>query len=123
LMWNVPFNGLSVVLDASTKALIEDPSATALARTLMEEVAAASAAWGRPQPEDAIEKTLEHTKQMVPYDSSMRLDYLAGRPLEIEAILGNPLRAGEQAGVPVPSLRMLYRQLHFLQSQALAAHA
>jgi 2-dehydropantoate 2-reductase len=123
LMWNIPFNGLSVVLDASTKDLIEDPAATALARTLMEEVAAASAANGRPQPSDAIEKTLEHTKQMVPYDSSMRLDYLAGRPMEIEAIMGNPLRAAEQADVLVPSLRMLYRQLQFLQARATAAQA
>jgi 2-dehydropantoate 2-reductase len=89
----------------------------------MEEVAAASAANGRPQPSDAIEKTLEHTKQMVPYDSSMRLDYLAGRPMEIEAIMGNPLRAAEQADVLVPSLRMLYRQLQFLQARATAAQA
>lgn len=117
LMWNIPFNGLSVVLNASTKALIEDERATELITAIMTEVAAASAAAGRPQPAEAIATTLEHTRQMVPYDSSMRLDYLAGRPMEIEAILGNPLRAAEQLGVAMPSVRMLYQQLAFLQGQ------
>ncbi len=121
LMWNIPFNGLSVVLNASTKALIEDPRATELAAALMAEVAAGSAACGRRQPDNAIEQTLEHTRHMVPYDSSMRLDYLAGRPMEIEAILGNPLRAAESAGEPMPKVRMLYQQLAFLQGQAQAS--
>lgn len=117
LMWNIPFNGLSVVLDASTKELIENEAATALARRLMEEVADASQACGRKQPDDAIDVTIDHTRKMVPYDSSMRLDYLARRPMEIEAIMGNPLRAASGAGVATPALRMLYQQLSFIQAQ------
>lgn len=117
LMWNIPFNGLSVVLDASTKELIENEAATALARTLMREVADASEACGRRQPDDAIDVTIDHTKKMVPYDSSMRLDYLARRPMEIEAIIGNPLRAAGRAGVATPALRVLYQQLTFIQSR------
>lgn len=123
LMWNIPFNGLSVVLDASTKELIEDTAATALAQAIMAEVAAGSAAMGRHQPDDAIAKTIEHTAQMVPYDSSMRLDYRAGRPLEIEAILGNPLRAARDHGVMMPKVEMLYQQLAFLQARAIARRA
>lgn len=117
LMWNIPFNGLSVVLDASTKALIEDDKALELITAVMQEVATASAGCGREQPADAIEKTLDHTRQMVPYDSSMRLDYKAGRPMELSAILGNPIRAARQVGVPMPRVEMLYQQLSFLQAQ------
>ncbi|QEG41629.1 putative 2-dehydropantoate 2-reductase [Roseimaritima ulvae] len=117
LMWNIPFNGLSVALDASTNTLMDDPHATELITAVMQEVAAASAACGREQPADAINKTLDHTRQMVPYDSSMRLDYKAGRAMELEAILGNPIQAARQAGVPMPKVEMLYQQLWFLQAQ------
>lgn len=115
LMWNIPFNGLSVVLQASTQELIEDPAAAALAEALMGEVRDAAAAGGRQLPEDAIAKTLEHTRQMVPYDSSMRLDQLAGRPMELEAIFGAPLAAAATAGAAMPRVDMLHHQLQFLQ--------
>ncbi len=45
-----------------------------------------------------IAKTIEVTRSMVPYDSSMRLDYLNRRPMEVEAIFGNPLRAARASG-------------------------
>jgi 2-dehydropantoate 2-reductase len=41
----------------------------------------------------------------------MLLDYRAGRPLEIEAIYGNPLRAAEAAGASCPLIRELYERL------------
>ncbi len=122
LMWNIPFNGLSVVLNATTQELIEDAATAELARAIMEEVATASAACGHLQPADAIDQTLQHTRQMVPYDSSMRLDYLAGRPMELEAILKNPLVAAANMGVAMPNVRMLYQQLLFLQNQASNTH-
>lgn len=117
LMWNIPFNGLSVVLDAATDQLMNNAAATRLAREIMQEVAAGSAACGRPQPEDAIETTMEHTRNMVPYDSSMRLDYKAGRPMELQAILGNPIAAAERAGAAMPKAQMLLDQLRFLEQR------
>ncbi len=117
LLWNIPFNGLSVALNASTKQLIENAAATAIAEALMQEVWQAAAACGRPLPNDAIEKTLDHTRQMVPYDSSMRLDYLAGRPMELQAIFRDPIDAGQAHGLAMARVEMLYRQLMFLESQ------
>jgi 2-dehydropantoate 2-reductase len=118
LMWNIPFNGLSVVLDASSKRLIDNPESAALAESIMGEVAEAAAACGRPLPDDAIAVTMEHTRHMVPYDSSMRLDFLAGRPMELPAIFEAPLRAGRSAGVAMSRVEMLHRQLSFLQDTA-----
>ncbi len=115
LMWNIPFNGLSVVLGASTKELIEDPSSAALAESIMVEVRDAAAACGRQLPEDAIQITLDHTRRMVPYDSSMRLDYLAGREMELRAIFAAPLAAAHASGVMMSRVDMLHRQLAFLQ--------
>lgn len=118
LMWNIPFNGLSVVLNASTKQLIENEYACAIAESIMREVYDAAAAFGRHLPADAIEATLEHTRHMVPYDSSMRLDFLAGRKMELPAIFEAPLVAGKRSGATMSRVEMLHRQLAFLQSNA-----
>ncbi|HBJ36918.1 MAG TPA: 2-dehydropantoate 2-reductase [Planctomycetaceae bacterium] len=118
LMWNIPFNGLSVALNASTKELIDNESSFAIAESIMREVYDVAAAVGRKLPADAIELTLDHTRHMVPYDSSMRLDFLAGREMELRAIFEAPLTAAKRAGVVMSRVEMLHRQLAFLQSRA-----
>ena len=45
---------------------------------------------------------------MPPYKTSMVLDYENHRPMEVEAILGNVVRAGRRAGVQIPMLEALY---------------
>jgi 2-dehydropantoate 2-reductase len=116
LMWNIPFNGLSVVMNATTDQMIADPSLRYLAEQLMGEVLAASRCegdrlspgQGRHLSADLIPHMLTHTEQMAPYRTSMKIDFDEGRPLEVEAILGNPLRAAQAAGAIVPRIEMLY---------------
>lgn len=117
LMWNIPFNGLSVALDASTDKLIADENAVQLVRDIITEVHSAGAACGARIDAEWIEKTIDHTRTMVPYDSSMRLDYLAGRTMELDAILRNPIEAAVASGISMPKTEMLYQQLHFLQKR------
>ena len=117
LMWNIPFNGLSVVLDTSTRELIDNIAAYDLAASIIHEVRDAAEACGAHIDADAVETTLEHTRNMVPYDSSMRLDFLAKRPIEVEAIYGNPIRAAAARGFAMPRVEMLYRQLTFLAAR------
>jgi 2-dehydropantoate 2-reductase len=116
LMWNIPFNGLSVVLNALTDRIMANPHAAQLAESLMREVRAAAAGCGSAIDESFIAKMLDDTRKMVPYASSMLVDYQQGRPMEIEAIFGNPLRAAESAGIPVPRIEMLYRQLKYVEA-------
>lgn len=117
LAWNIPFNGLSVVLDADTNQVMSDPAASQLAEDLMHEVQLSAAACGSMVEESEIRKLLEDTRKMVPYDSSMRLDYLARRPIEVESIFGNPLRAAIDAGYVPAKIEMLYHQLRFLDER------
>lgn len=117
LMWNIPFNGLSVVLDASTRELVDDPDAVAQVDAVIREVHTAAARCGVEIPSEMIEKTVEVTRSMVAYDSSMRVDYLNRRPMEVEAIFGNPLRAASQHAAAMPRVEMLYRQLKFLDAR------
>ena len=123
LMWNIPFNGLSVVLDASTDKLIEHPASLALCESIVAEVHTTAAACGVVIPEVMKRKTIDHTRTMVPYDSSMRLDYQHGRPMELEAIFGNPIRAAEAHGRAMPQVSMLYQQLQYLNAPADVARA
>jgi 2-dehydropantoate 2-reductase len=116
LAWNIPFNGLSVVLSADTGQIMHDPSASQLAEALMTEVQRSAAACGWAFDESHIQRMLSDTKKMVPYDSSMLLDYRARRPMEVEAIFGNPLRAAQQAGYSPAKLEMLYHQLRYLDA-------
>jgi 2-dehydropantoate 2-reductase len=114
LTWNIPFNGLSVVLSADTAQIMTDPQATQLARRLMEEVAACAKACGQQVGPEHIERMLNETRAMVPYASSMLLDYQAGRAMEVEAIFGNPLRAAQANGCFPERIEMLYQQLSFI---------
>lgn len=116
LVWNIPYNGLSVVLRAATDRLMTEPNARALVEALMREVVAAAAACGRKIPDGFVQKMLDDTLRMKPYKTSMMLDFEAGRAMEIEAIYGNALRAAQSAGAATPLLETLYRQLKFLDS-------
>lgn len=117
LMWNIPFNGLSVALDASTKEIVDQPDSAELAQAIIAEVHAAGTACGASIDPEWIEKTMANTRTMVPYDSSMRLDFLAGRAMELESIFARPLRDAAAAGRPMPKVEMLYQQLCFIQSR------
>ncbi|MBW4486848.1 MAG: putative 2-dehydropantoate 2-reductase [Trichocoleus desertorum ATA4-8-CV12] len=117
LVWNIPFNGLSVVLNATTDALMADRYTYALVEQLMREVALGAKVQNRAIADDFIQKMLDDTVKMKPYRTSMKIDYDEGRPLEVEAIFGNPLRAAQAAGVQLPQIAMLYQQLKFLSDR------
>ena len=117
LVWNVPFNALTALLGADTGELMGDAHAAALAEAVMREIAAGAAALGKTIDEAFIQRMLDQTRKMIPYRPSMALDRRAGRAMEIEAILGNPLRAAAAAGCAMPRVEALYRQLGFLAAR------
>ena len=51
------------------------------------------------------------TDAMGAYKPSTLIDFEAGRPLEVEAIWGEPLRRGLAAGAEMPELAALYSEL------------
>jgi 2-dehydropantoate 2-reductase len=118
LMWNIPFNGLSVILNSSTDAIMMHRDSRALAKTIIQEVRQTACDCGHDIEPGFVDDMMEHTDEMVPYDSSMRLDFLAGREMEIEAIYGNALRAAERCNIHPPLIRTMYQQLKFLGNRA-----
>jgi 2-dehydropantoate 2-reductase len=117
LIWNIPFNGLSAVLDQTTDLLLGSAGGDELVRAIMREVlAAAKGAADVELPQSLIESRIALTRGMGPYKTSSHLDMQAGRAMEIEAIFGYPLRRAEQAGVKTPLLWALYRLLKLRDS-------
>ncbi|MFN6137686.1 MAG: ketopantoate reductase C-terminal domain-containing protein, partial [Planctomycetota bacterium] len=114
LMWNIPFNGLSVLLNASTDAIMNDPDSRLLARRISEEVRQIALAAGSSIEPGYVDWVIDHTDDMVPYDSSMRLDYLNGRAIEVEAIYGNALQEAQRCGFAAPIVMTMYQQLKFM---------
>ncbi|MGD9896170.1 MAG: 2-dehydropantoate 2-reductase [Candidatus Methylacidiphilaceae bacterium] len=115
LAWNIPFNGLAVAAGGrDVEEILGDPQLTRLAVGLMEEVAAAAERRQLPFPEGWIERMMNDTARMGSYRPSTLLDFLAGRPIEIEAIWGEPLHRAESMGVPVPRMQAIYALLRSL---------
>lgn len=111
LIWNVPFNGLSALLNQTTDLLIGRPEGETLVREIMAELIAAAGQVGINLPQSLIEAKIVQTRAMGDYKTSMHLDMQTGRPMEIEAIFGCPYRTAREAGAAVPLLGMLYRLL------------
>jgi 2-dehydropantoate 2-reductase len=109
LVWNVPFNGLGAACDLTTDQLIGTKEGEQLVRAIMGEVVAAARAVGANLPDDIINQKIKATTTMGGYRSSMQVDRQERRAMEVEAILGEPVRAARSAGVAVPKLEMLYR--------------
>jgi 2-dehydropantoate 2-reductase len=121
LVWNIPYNGLSVVLDATTQELMANLDSRTLVEQLMEEVSLGARTSDRSIPEPFIQEMLDHTEKMEPYKTSMKVDYDERRPMEVEAILGNPLRSAQSRGIELPQISMLYQQLKFLNARNIQA--
>jgi 2-dehydropantoate 2-reductase len=121
LVWNIPYNGLSVVLDATTQELMANLDSRSLVEQLMQEVSLGAQTSNRSIPESFIQEMLDHTEKMEPYKTSMKIDYDERRAMEVEAILGNPLRSAQSRGIELPQIAMLYQQLKFLNARNIQA--
>lgn len=117
LVWNVPYNGLSVLLQASTRALMKDPASRALIRDLMDEVILGAQACGLVLPADYADHLLRVTDQMPDYWPSMHHDHVHRRPLELQAIYAEPLARAQRAGCHLPKIEALYQALLFIDQR------
>ncbi|MBN2628380.1 MAG: putative 2-dehydropantoate 2-reductase [Spirochaetales bacterium] len=117
LLWNIPYNGLSVVLDADTAQIMKSPHGYNLAKTLMEEVIRGGEACGCSFPEGSVDTMLEYTRIMTPYEPSMKLDFDRGRRMELEYMYRRPLKAAAERGVSLPHIAMLADQLAFREEK------
>lgn len=112
LLWNIPFNGLSIAANGATVAdVLADEGLRKMARDLMDEVLDAARRLGHEIDDAFADWQIERSHSMGAYKPSSMLDWQAGRPVEVEAIWGEPWRQGLAAGARLPRLEMLYQLL------------
>lgn len=112
LVWNVPFNGLCITEGGiDTETLLARTAGEERVRGLMAEVLLAAGALGHDIPQSFIEEQVKRTFPMKDYRPSSMIDYVEGRPVEVEAIWGIPLRQAEEAGAQLPRWRELYEAI------------
>jgi 2-dehydropantoate 2-reductase len=111
--WN-PISALSRSRDA--QFLRSSPHAAGYVRDVMREVAAVARAEGYEIGEDAIDLTISRSqgRALPGVEPSMLADAVAGREMEVDAIVGNVVRIAEERGVEVPLLTGIYALLRAL---------
>jgi 2-dehydropantoate 2-reductase len=118
LVWNIPFNGLTITAGRITTAdILRDDFLRSSAIALMNEIVAGAKSCGYNLPRDVVLEQIKRTETMGFYKPSTLLDLEAGRALEVEAIWGEPLRRAQAQGATMPRLKLLYTQLKTLDAR------
>ena len=120
LVWNIPYNGMTVVLNTTTGKLMANRHTEDLLRKMMLEVICGANRVGEGRftiPEAYADNILDITRRMVPYSPSMKLDYDHRRPLEVDYIYSRPILEAKKAGYDMVRVSMLEQQLRFIESQ------
>src|SRR5438874_1828030 len=118
LVWNIPFNGLTIAAGGiTTEDILQDDSLHSAALALMNEVIDGAKSCGYNLPADVAVEHMKRTETMGAYKASTLLDFEAGRALEVEAIWGEPLRRARTGGTAMPRLEQLYALLKSLNAR------
>ena len=106
-MWgNSALNPICALTGSTVGEVARDPKSRALARRVMSEIAAVAAAMG-VELDGTIEARLVQAARYGRHQGSMAQDLQAGRPTEIDALVGALSELGGRVGVPTPTLDII----------------
>ena len=77
----------------------------------MLEIQAGAKAYGIEIEDAFLDRQFELTEPMGPYKPSSLIDFLDGKPVEVDAIWGEALRRGEAKDIAMPELKKLLQEL------------
>jgi 2-dehydropantoate 2-reductase len=107
-LWgNLTMNPVSALTGATTEALLADPLVRAFCSAAMEEAAAIGAGIGVPIAQSAEDRHAV-TAKLGPFRTSMLQDVDAGRPIELDAIVGAVQEIGSRLGLSTPNVDALF---------------
>lgn len=103
-LWgNLSFNPISALTHATLDVLCTDPGTRAVARAMMLEAQAIAEALGVKFPID-VDRRIEGGAAVGAHRTSMLQDLDAGRPMEIDALVGAVAELGVLTGLPTPTI-------------------
>ena len=122
ILGNVAFNPISALTGATLAQMLAQPGETNLVRNIMQETEALTEKLG-VKMQVSIEQRMAGAAKVGEHKTSMLQDLEAGRPLELEAIVGAVLEVGERIGLPMPHTRAVYACTKLLaERRGAAAH-
>jgi len=107
LLGNASFNPVSALTRATLVQMVRDPDASAVIRNIMQEVEAVSRKLGMELPV-SIDQRMAGAEKVGEHKTSMLQDLEAGRPMELEALVGAVVELGERLGLPMTHTRTVY---------------
>jgi 2-dehydropantoate 2-reductase len=113
LLGNAVFNPLSVLTRATLGEMAESPLVAPIVRGAMEEVDSVARRLGIEIP-ISIEQRIRGAARVGAHKTSMLQDVEAGRPMEIDAIVGSVAELAARFELPVPYLQTLYGSVKLL---------
>jgi 2-dehydropantoate 2-reductase len=122
LMGNVAYNPVSALTRATLIEIVQCPETRALAAAIMTEAEAVAKRLGIEMGV-SIEQRLDGAEKVGHHKTSMLQDVEAGRPMELEAIVGAVVELGDKMGLSLPCTRAVYACVKLLaQSTEAAGH-
>jgi 2-dehydropantoate 2-reductase len=107
-LWgNLTTNPVSAITGATADRIIDDPLVKAFCIAAMTEAARIGERIGC-KVDQTPEERHELTRKLGAFKTSMLQDAEAGKPLEIDAIVGAVRELGERVGVPTPNIDALF---------------
>jgi len=107
-LWgNMTMNPVSAITGATGDRVLADPLVRAFNSAAMREAAAIGARLGCPI-EQSPEDRHAITARLGAFKTSMLQDVEAGRPIELDAIIGVVHELGQRLGVPTPNIDALF---------------
>ena len=116
LLGNIAFNPISALTGATLATMASDPDGSALARNIMTETETIAHRLGMEIP-ITIDQRIAGAGKVGEHKTSMLQDIEAGRPLELDAIVGAVLELGERLGIATPYTRAVYACTRLLEKQ------
>ena len=107
LLGNVAFNPISALTGGTLEELARHPDTSQVVRQIMTETEAVAGKLGIEMP-ISIDQRMAGAEKVGAHKTSMLQDLEAGRPLELEAVVGAVVELGDRLGVPMPATRAVY---------------
>lgn len=118
LLGNVAFNPISALTRATVVQMVRHPEVVALVRNIMMEVESVANKLG-VELAISIDKRIAGAERVGEHKTSMLQDLEAGRPMELDAVVGAVLEIGERLGVAMPNTHAVYACAKLLEQTAL----
>jgi 2-dehydropantoate 2-reductase len=107
LLGNVAFNPISALTGGTLEELVRHPDVSKVVRELMAETEAVARKLNIELP-ISIDQRMAGAEKVGAHKTSMLQDLEAGRPLELEAIVGAVIELGGRLGVAMPATSTVY---------------